>query len=275
MTTEPKIHPNLLDFPEATGDLSTLTGTETILRLTGKAEGFELLADLHELRTLWCSAIDTSRIDIIQQCSNLEALYIEEVRAKSLEGLERLSKLSVLSIEGATRVGSLDWLAQLPPLTQLRLEHFPTVGDLSALRSHPHLDVLDVSGSMWTRMKVESFQPVGDLLDLRILYLTNIQATDGSLRPLRKLVKLSNLNIASFYTWQEFAGLSAFLRDTECSWFAPFVDCSWQRCDSCGTHLVLLTGKGLPTVCPQCRRDRVETHAERFQKVAQQALNSN
>lgn len=275
MTTEIKIHPAKLDFPEATQDLSTLTGTETLLSLTAKVEGFERLADLRELRTLWCSGIDAFRLDIIQRCEHLEALYIEDVRTTSLDGLRRLSKLSVLSINGATKVESLKWLDQLPPLAQLHLEHFPRVRDLSALRFHPHLHVLDVSGSMWTRMKVESFQPIGDLRDLRILYLTNIQAADGSLRPLRNLKKLSELNIADSYKWQEFAELSASLRDTECSWFEPFMNDFGERCDSCGTDLVMLTGKGQPTVCPRCRRDRVEAHTKRFENAAQQAHDSN
>lgn len=274
MTTTCQIHPSIQTFPPATHDLSTLTGTETALRLTAKVKGFERLTDLPDLRTLWCFNIDTTRLEIIRRCKRLKTLYIEAAKTTKLGDLGQLSDLKILSIDGASKVDSLDWLAHIPPLTQLRIQHFPRLDNLKALRFQPDLHVLEVSGSLWTSMRVESFQPIGNLAELRILYLTNIHTADGSLRPLAKLKNLDLLVTAGFHDWQEFAALSAALPDTQCSWFAPFV-AGTGRCESCGTDLVMPTGRGQRQACPQCKRSQVEAHVLRFQNAAQRAHDSN
>ena len=139
------------------------------------------------------------------------------------------------------------------------------------LLEQARLRVLEVSGSMWTRMLVESFEPLGELTALENLYLTNIQAADGSLRPLGRLKNLHELHLANFHEWKQFAELSGSLPSTACSWFAPFLVFSDSHCESCEAELVMLTGKGQPTICPRCKRDRVERHRHRFEKAAQQA----
>ncbi len=266
-----KLFPAKLDFPNAVKDLSSLSGEETTVRLTADAVGFHEIAGHPGVRTLWCCGIDESRLATIVQCERLEALYLEDVRATDLVDLAAVRRLSVLSVDGATKVNALEWLARLAPLSQLRLQHFPQVRTLEPLAAQGQLEALDVSGSMWTRMKVGSFAPLGDLSNLRLLYLTNIAAHDGSLRPLARLKQLQELHVARFYSWQEFAALAGSLPGVNCSWFAPFVTFESQSCDACNGSLVMLTGKRQPTICPRCSADRVRRHVDRFTRGVQQA----
>ncbi|HSR51590.1 MAG TPA: hypothetical protein VLV83_12235 [Acidobacteriota bacterium] len=271
MSTDCKLFPAKLKFPPATQDVARLVGDEHALRLTADAVGFERLASHAAVRVLWCFGIGDERLEILAQCQQLEALYLEDVRVPSLEALGALGSLDALGVDGATRVESLDWLAHVPALSHLRLQGLPRVHSLESLSTQPGLKALDVSGSTWTRMKVDSFAGLAELSELRVLYLTNIQCLDGSLDVLAGLPYLQELHIAGFYPWEEFARLSGLRPDLRCDWLEPFVELKHQSCDACGGQLVLLTGKRQPTLCRQCKADRIQRHADRFLRVAHEA----
>lgn len=265
------LFPAKIAFPPAVEDTGDLTGNESRVHLKRDAVGFKHLADHPAMRTLWCSGIDALHLETLVRCERLEALYLEDVRVDDLEPLAALGKLRVLGVDGATRVGSLAWLTRVRPLVELRLQHFPRVRSLEHVAAQSELQALDVSGSTWTRMKVESFSPLAELRDLRLLYLTNIQCLDGSLRVIAGLDRLSELHIAGFYDWQEFAVLAGLRPDLHCQWFEPLVELGYARCDVCGSHRVMLTGKRQPTLCPRCDEDRVQRHVSRFLRVKESA----
>jgi hypothetical protein len=271
MSMDCKLFPAELEFPLATKDAARLVGDESAIRLTADVVGFERLARHTAVRALWCFGIDHERLEILAQCEQLEALYLEDVRVPSLEALGALGKLDVLGVDGATNVETLDWLGHLRPLSQLRLQGLPRVHSLEPLSAQVKARALDVSGSIWTRMKVESFACLSELLELRILYLYNIQCLDGSLDVLAGLPHLQELHIAGFYEWEKFARLSGLRPDVRCDWFQPFVELEHQSCTTCGCQLVLLTGKRQPTLCRQCEAGRIQRHVDRFLRVADEA----
>lgn len=271
-----KLFPAKLDFPPAVSDVGHLAGDEEVVRLTADAVGFAQLPDHSALRTLWCFGIDDRRLAFLARCDSLESLYVEEVNVDDLEPLATLRHLHVLSIDGATKVESLSWLGRISSLSQLRLQHFPRVSTLEQISAQREVVALDVSGSMWTRMRVESFKPLEDLTELRMLYLTNIVSLDGSIQPLAELKHLRELCTANFYSWQEFATLAGVRPDIACSWFEPLSQFPHQVCEECRGDLVMLTGRRQPTLCPTCDADRVQKHVGRFiqlkRKAAQQSL---
>jgi hypothetical protein len=266
-----KLFPAKLDFPPSTNDVARLVGDERAIRLTTDVAGFDRLASHTAVRELWCFGIDQARLEILAQCRELEALYLEDVRVAHLDALGALGRLEVLGVDGATKVASLEWLDGLRPLTQLRLQGLPRVRSLEPLSRQVTLEALDVSGSMWTRMKVDSFAWLSALRELRLLYLTNIQSRDGSLDVLAGLPNLEELHIAAFYGWEQFARLSGLRPDIRCAWLNAFLEIEHRRCDVCGGPLVLLTGKGQPTLCRQCKAGRVQKHVDRFLRVASEA----
>jgi len=271
MSIDCKLFPAKLELPPATEDAARLVGDEHAIRLTADVVGFDRLANHTAVRVLWCFGIDHKRLEILAQCEQLEALYLEDVRVPHLEALGALGRLDVLGVDGATKVESLDWLSHLHPLSQLRLQGLPRVHSLESLSAQAKLKALDVSGSMWTRMKVDSFACLSQLCELRVLYLTNIQSLDGSLGVLAGLPYLQELHIAGFYGWEEFARLSGLRPNIRCDWFKPFLEFEHQSCEVCGGQLVLLTGKRQPTLCRQCKAARIQRHVCRFLAVANEA----
>jgi hypothetical protein len=271
MSIDCKLFPAKLEFPPATEDAAQLVGDEHAIRLTAGVVGFHRLASHTAVRLLWCSGIDQERLKILAQCKELEALYVEDVRVPHIEALGALGRLDVLGVDGATKVESLDWLGHMHPLTQLRLQGLPRVHALEPISAQVKLKALDVSGSTWTRMQVDSFGCLAELRELRVLYLTNIQCLDGSLDVLAGLPYLQELHLAGFYRWEEFARLSGLRPDVRCDWFKPFLELEHQSCGACGGQLVLLTGKRQPTLCRQCKAGRIQKHVDRFLRVANEA----
>jgi hypothetical protein len=271
MAFECRLYPAKLVFPEAVPDVALLRGNERAVQVHGETVGVDRLRNHAALRSRLSFGVDAPQLEKIAQCGQLEALYLENVRLVDLHPLKPLAHLRVLSVEGAVRVESLAWLRPLSSLQQLRLEHLPRVHALDEVGRLRQLEALDVSGSMWTRMRVESFEPLRALSGLRYLSLTNILALDGSLRPISGLSRLQTLQFANFYDWSEVAALAGRLPDVECQWFRPFVRVNALPCGSCGGARVMLTGRRQPTVCPTCEPDRVERHAARFERAKQQA----
>ena len=66
--------------------------------------------------------------------------------------------------------------------------------------------------------------------------------------------------------------LSGKLQDTECAWFAPYVELKGFECKKCGKDtMVMLTGKRKPTICPECDSKRLAKHIQEFEEMAASA----
>ncbi|HYW73249.1 MAG TPA: hypothetical protein VE961_19670 [Pyrinomonadaceae bacterium] len=177
-----------------------------------------------------------------------------------------------MSIDSCSRVHSLAELSHLEGLEGLAIINFKNVHDAGPLSGLTNLQELAIAGSTWTRMKIESLQPLSSLTALRQLHLTNLKVVNESLKPLAALARLERLEIANFYPMEEFAWLSGKLKNTCCSWFQPYVDVSFLECPRCGGgNSVMLSGKGKPVLCRTCDRVRLERHVDSFMKIAASA----
>ena len=198
---------------------------------------------------------------ILTSCTQLSDLYLEQLSTSDLRFVEAFEQLNILRLDGATRVTDLRPLARFKTLRGLGIQHFPRLQTLEPLAELTGLISLEVSGSVWTRMSVESLEPFGRLTSLRFLALTNLEARDALLAPLARLTSLEELSLANFYPAEEMARLSAALPATSCDWFRPFLVVGWQSCKVCGGELLMPTGKGKRTFCAQCnplRREKLE-----------------
>ncbi len=70
---------------------------------------------------------------------------------------------------------------------------------------------------------------------------------------------------------EEYAWLAAKLPNTECRWFSPYYDLAGTgigRCKKCKHEaLVMLTGKGMRTLCKLCDETKVRQHEVAFRAV--------
>jgi hypothetical protein len=259
------LFPQMAGFPAAVSDVADAARDLTALRLVSQARNLPLLRQLPKLERLWCFDLNAKSAPIVGALSGLLRLYVDGIRLAELGPFAGLTRLEVLSLEGCTRVESLRELAPFRGVQALGVTHFPKVRSLEPLTDFDSLQALVVAGAIWTRMKVESLAPLARLSRLRHLHLTNLKALDESLDPLAALTGLETLELANFYPVEEFARLSARLKNTTCAWFAPFLPFRSVACPKCGQRkMVVLTGKGMPALCMSCDEKRVRKHKDRF-----------
>jgi hypothetical protein len=266
---ENDVFPARAGFPPGVRDVADVRSDVTSIRLTAKAQNLARLQECHRLERLWCFDVNAKSAPIIGSLTALRRLYVDEMRLETLSWLNRLERLEVLSLEGCTRITSLDELAPFRAVSALALTHFPKVRSLEPLRGFGSLEALVVAGGMWSRMTVDTLEPLSKLNGLRFLHLSNLKAHDESLGPLADLTRLETLELPNFYSIEQVARLSARLPNTACAWFAPYRSVRHGQCPRCKqATMVMLTGKGASTLCGSCDADRVRAHEALFRSIA-------
>jgi hypothetical protein len=260
------------NWPEALGDVLAARNDAERIRLKAGARNFRALATISNLKALWCFDIDAAALSAIGNCVRLDSLYVENLKTDDVAPLRELRHLKTLSLDTCSKVKALSFLSGMQSLSSLAIIHFKNVHDLSPLSELVSLRELAVAGSMWTRMQVESFQPLEKLVNLELLHLTNIKAKDESLEPLSSLKRLRRLDIANFYPMREFATLSRRLSGAECTWFQPYIPFEQGYCKKCGRQtMLILTGQRKPQLCESCDRERLFRHVREWNEVAAEA----
>ena len=242
-------------MPSPVADLAGLPTDVRDLTFHAESRNVERLVLLRDVDRIWCLNTRAKFLPLIAAVRHPTALYLEALAVSDLLFLQQFETLRVLRLDGATRVVDLEPVGALQGLLGLSLEHFPKVRSLEPLSRLVQLEALDVSGSIWTRMKVDSLQPLSALVSLRGLSLTNIKPSDESLEPLAQLTSLRELRVANLYPVEQMARLSAALPTTACDWFRPFRPLG-QSCEACGAELQMPTGKGKKIFCPACNPGR-------------------
>ena len=240
--------------PPATDDLSTLSGAETRLFVHGDSKGLDRLDELRSLEALWVGNVNEAQLARI--VARIAPLYLmfDGLRAADLSPLRRLGRLQALEIRWDTKVSDISFLSGLQALRLFALSHCPKVRDLSPLASLRDLEVLELSGGMWSTFKPETLRPLAALEKLWGLSLTNIRAGDESLEPIANLKRLRKLELSNQFPTREYARLSVALPNTECRHFQPYFEVNFGK-----GRQVMVTGKGKPVLSlpqDQARLDR-------------------
>lgn len=229
---------------------------------------------LPQLRRLYLwSHVNQSLFDAVCGSGRLECLVIKWSSIRRLDAIRNQEHLRWLALGSSTRLESLQPLTALARLTHLELENLKKIEDFAPLTALRSLESLAVTGSMWTRQKVGSLQPFGEMTWLRALAVDTTHVE--SLRPLARLRNLESLGIGGRLPMQEYAWLSAKLPHTRCQWFAPWLDLSGSGlgpCRRCGRDTqVMPTGRGSRVICRYCDADRVRAHEQAFARAQQAA----
>ncbi len=214
-----RIEPVWKDLPEHTNTLVGISRDEQRLRFRREKNSHQGLRDFGDLRELVIFCPNQEAITEIGHLQNLEFLYIDETRATDLSPLTGCTALRHLTIKSATQATSLDWIRDLPPLDSMLIENFKKITDISPLASVISAKALGVEGSMWTRQKVDSFQPIAELSQLEALFITNSKPVADGLAPLHALHNLRYLEAPAFYIEAEFYALEVALPRLSCDWF--------------------------------------------------------
>lgn len=144
--------------------------------------------------------------------------------------------------------------------------NLPKVREIQPLARLKDLRELAVTGSVWARMNIHSFEPLTEISGMEFLHLTNINPADAFLKPLENLQRLKQLDIANSFSMEDFAKLAAVLPETNCIWFKPYVQISFEHCKKCEKEtMVMLTGKRKSSICSNCDVQKLTKHIEAFE----------
>jgi Leucine-rich repeat (LRR) protein len=205
------------------------------------------LQDLHNEKTYSWLLSDLKITDFksVEIPDEVEKLYVRDCKKlTSTIGMSKLKNLKTLWIYGSDKISSLEDL--------------------------PNLVLLIVSPSFNGKIKIVSLETISKLQSLETLYFAG-NAIDGSLSSLHNLKKLKTLFLSNSYEWKEFATLEAKQKNLDFAWKGGVVynaNPNLLKCKICDGPLAMLTGKGLPMVCPDCNPKKIKTHLQRYTAIA-------
>ncbi len=188
-----------------------------------------------------CSVNDKTLAPMLARL-DVRTLSIQEVRATSIDGVQRLGRLRYLAINWATRLSDLAPLTALSKLEVLSLIDTPKAGDLTPLTDLSQLRALEFSGGMWNKNRAQTLEPLSGLRWLEELRMTNLAVQSGGLRPLSALTALKSLTLTNQFETSDYAYLSVHLPRAECARFAPYETMS----HNIGGKNIMVTGKRKP-----------------------------
>jgi hypothetical protein len=248
--------------PPAVDDLARISPATSRLAIHGKTRNLDQLARLTSLEAVWVADIADAQFTKIAPLIDPLYLAFEGMRVSDLSPLGKL-RLQALEIKWNTKVSDISPIGNLRDLRLLAISHCPKVHDLSPLRALTRLEVLDLSGGMWSTFKPLSLEPLANLSNLRGLSLKNIRVGDQSLEPLVGLKQLRHLELSNQFPTEEYARLSVALPSTECTHFSPYLDFfSPDR-----KTRVLVTGKGKPVLTLPEDTTKLNRYVQRFRDL--------
>ena len=268
MESYPNLYSIRREWPLSLNDVADAPSDTEVLRVEAKCKNFNRLPELQHLRRIHCSRITKDKLSVLSQCTSLEEVYLDNLSTDTLAPFQNLRSLRLLNIESWHDAESLESLAMFHSLSALGVTNCKNIHSIKTIKELVGLNALIVSGSIWTRMDIDTLAPLSDLTYLRYLDLTNLKVADESLRPLEHLTALEQLEIANFYPMHEFARLSQALPKTRCRWLKPYTDYTTIPCRSCDKpRLVMPSGKGTRIMCQDCDRKRLDKHLEKWAKA--------
>ena len=170
----------------------------------------DILPTLETVEHLWfLSRVPQDLFNAACKVPRLTGLYVKWSGVKSIADVAGARHLRAFHLGDSAQLQSIDCLASMPRLRWLGLANIKCITRLDPIGKLHRLEGLRVDGSVWTTQRVETLAPIGQLSGLRFLSITNLRATDKTLRPLFTLRKLETFWSAQWWDPEEVAELHA------------------------------------------------------------------
>lgn len=134
------------------------------------------------------------------------------------------------------------------------------LNDIEPLQYCQTLNKLELSGGIGNALKINTLDPLKQLVNLKYLSLTNIRVKDGSLEPVTCLKNLLEIKISNQFPTEEYAKLSVALPETKCDYFHPYVKLN----DSIDGKDIMVIGKRKPFLNAILDIKKLEKYDEQF-----------
>ena len=155
----------------------------------------ELLPSYKNVEILWFTSQTTQELfDSACELENLIGLNIKWSSIKSLEKIKKLKNLKHLKIGSSSQIESIEPITEMTNLEVLSIENFKKISDFTELRKLAKLKFLSIEGGMYTKQKIDSFEPIGDLTNLIYLSTAMVSCPDKRIDFLLRLKNLITLN---------------------------------------------------------------------------------
>lgn len=248
--------------PQSIEDLGSLKRLPSRLAILGKTKNLDRLAEGPPIEALWVGDVNERQFAAI--LPHIDPLYLlfDGLRVSDLTPLGTLRRLQALEIRWNTKVTNVSFLEHLTGLRLLAISHCPKVHDLRPIAALENLEILDLSGGMWSTFKPDTLEPLGQLHRLRGLSLKTIRVKDRSLAPLARLTQLRELELSNQFPTEEYARLSVALPDVQCTHFEPYF-----KAGALGADKVMVTGTGKPVLTLPKDAARLERYVQRYRAM--------
>lgn len=158
-------------------------------------EWCDFLPKCSNIELVWFTTkIPQQLFDSICLLEQLIGLNIKNSSISSLGNLANLKNLKYLRIGDSSKIINIEPLKSLTNLEVLVIENFKNISDFSILRQLTSLKFLTIEGGMYTKQKVDSFEPISELKNLLYLSTAMISSSNKSIEPILKLKSLITLN---------------------------------------------------------------------------------
>ena len=127
--------------------------------------------------------------------TSLEELVIFQGNFSDIQCITKLKNLKTLSIYASSRVKSLQPIGEIKNLEVLILSNFTGVTDYSPLGKLKDLKQLGIHSSMGNIIKVDSFDFLKSLKNIKNLHTTGFRLLNGDYSPVLELEKLEFLSV--------------------------------------------------------------------------------
>ena len=248
--------------PDTLDDLGSVPRDVRRLSILGGAKNLERLSEFQSLEALWVGDVKPDEFAKIVSMVDPEYLMLNGMRIEDLSALVRLRRLKALELIWNTRLTDIAFLRELPALRLLGISDCVKVRDINPIAAQNDLEVLDLSGGMWSVFRPETLQPLAGLTRLWGLSMTNIRVGDQSLEPVAGLKALRKLELSNQFPTLEYARLSVALPDTECTHFEPYFEVFHGRGET-----VMVTGKGKPVLTLPKDQARLDKYVAQFRAL--------
>lgn len=183
---------------------------------------------------------------------SVKRLSLSWLNLSNLAPLVRVRGLVELELRHSPLLSDLSVLAQLPRLQVLVLTMLNAVPTLSPLAALSRLEALSIDGGLGKPWRIDSLTPLSALAGVQELYLDALDVAYGGLRPLAACRGLRRLSVPLGFETEDYAWLAAFMPDTACPAFQPYVRLPEPR----GEDDVRVVGRGKPYL--NAARDAVQ-----------------
>jgi hypothetical protein len=249
--------------PDVSEDLAAVEGAPRRLAILGKTRHLQRLAELPGLEALWIGEVNEAQFQKIVPLIDPLYLNIHGMRVADLTPLAGLTRLQGLEITWNTKVADIAFVERLAALRLFALSHCPKVRDIGPVGSLQNLEVLDLSGGMWSTFCPRTLAPLRHLRKLRGLSLKTIRVEDQSLAPVAELKQLEYLELSNQFPTEEFARLSVALPHLDCAQLEPYVELGSDRART----RVMVTGKRKPLLTLPEDQAKLTRYVERFREL--------